>query len=338
MDAALERCRSERDRYLTATGRTKSDGPLKKAMDAVDALEEQRQDLAAKSERLRQELDHRRGLRRELASLEDPEEEAGRRTRLAEAEVAFSKATRHAELLEGARNAEHTKRVEAERAEERLASLERDLSELGEAAEAYRSAGQQAEHATEELQRTEIRMTEAGEILEAARVLAGAAADILRKVLGAENAAAAAGRRKELVEKIERAESLRRQIAQDSAEARNELTEPVLRELEKLDEAERVLRGAHELNAVAIAMTYSPGLSDGVFPRRKSAAGRRAGIGSRWSAPGDLRHRPVGHLSRAATGWGDACGNRGGFGAGSRGGWRDGHRGSTLVRPPKEGS
>ena len=284
MDAAVERCRSELGRYLTATGRAKADGPLKKKMDAVDALEEQRRDLAAKSERLRQELDRRRDLRRELASLEDPEEEAGRRKRRAEAEAALAKALRHAKSLEEARNAEHTKRVEAGRAEEQLASLERDLSELDEAAEAHRSTRKQAEQATEELRRTETRMSEAGKILEAARARAGAAADVLRKVLDAENAAAAAGRRKELVEKIERAENLRRRIEQASAEARKELSEPVLRELERLDEAVRVLRGARELNAVAIAMTYSPGRSDGV-----SLAGNPLPDGGRASVPDGAR-------------------------------------------------
>ena len=117
-----------------------------------------------------------------------------------------------------------------------------------------------------------------------ARARAGAAADILQKVLRAESAAAPAGQRKELFEKIKRAENLRRGIEQGSAEAKKELPEPVLRELEKLDEAERILRGARELNAVAIAMNYSPGRSDGV-----SLGGKPLSDGERVLVPDGAR-------------------------------------------------
>ncbi|MCY4514671.1 MAG: AAA family ATPase, partial [Candidatus Tectomicrobia bacterium] len=136
MDTARERCRRELDRYLTAKGHAKTGGPLKHCQDEVAALRSARDELAAKSERLRAELDRRRNLRRELADLEDPEEETRRKDRLVEAQAAHSDATRHAESLEKAKSDEHTKRVEAGRAEDRLKALEKDLSEMAEAASA----------------------------------------------------------------------------------------------------------------------------------------------------------------------------------------------------------
>ena len=264
MDVALDRCRGDLELYLTASGRTKADGPLKHREDEVASLRATRQELATKSEQLRQQLDRRRGLRRELADLENLEVQEGRKTRLADAEATHADASRHAELLERARSDEHTKRVEAGRAEERLASLNRDLTELAEATETHLAENGRARQAMEQLRLTEGRMTEAGNVHESARARAESAADTLRKVLLAENAVAALGHRRELIEKIERAEELRRRAEQGSAEARKELSDPALEELERLEESARVLRRARDLEAVAIAMTYAPGRSDGV--------------------------------------------------------------------------
>ena len=72
MDAARDRCRGELKRYLTATGRAKADGPLKRREDEVASLHATRQELATKSEKLRQELDRRRKLRRELRKPREP--------------------------------------------------------------------------------------------------------------------------------------------------------------------------------------------------------------------------------------------------------------------------
>ena len=166
MDAALDRCRRDLGRYLTPTGRAKADGPLKRSHDEVDELEAARVDLAAKSERLRHELDRRRSLRRELADLEDPVEQAERTARFAEAEAAHSVAAGHAELLEQATSAEHTRRVETGRAEEQLALLDRDLAERDKAAEVFQDAKEQARQAGTELLGSEARRSEALDDLE----------------------------------------------------------------------------------------------------------------------------------------------------------------------------
>ena len=264
MDAARERCRHELDRYLTGRGRVKTDGPLKRRQDEVAVLCFARGELAAKSERLRTELDRRRDLRRELVDLEDPEEETRRKKRLVEAEAAHANASRHAELLEKAKSDEHTKRVEAGRAEERLTALEKDLSEMAGAALAYRSTKDEAQQAMERLRLAESTMSEAADAHKSALARAETAADVLRRSLLAEAAAGAAQHRDELIKKIKRTEELRRRAEQASADARNELSDSVLEDLDKLDESVRVLRRSRDLQAGAIAMFYAPGRQDGV--------------------------------------------------------------------------
>ena len=284
MDAARERCRRELDRYLTGTGRAKADGPLKHWQDEVAALRSAREELAVKSERLRTELDRRRDLRRDLVDLEDSEEEARRKERLVEAQAAHADASRHAESLEKAKSHEHTKRVEAGRAEERLKALEKDLSEMAEATSAHRTAKDEAQQATERLRLAEGAMSEAADAHKSALARAETAADILRRSLLEEAAAAATRHRDDLIEKIERAEDLRRRAEQALANARTELSDPVLEDLDKLDESVRVLRRARDLDAGTISMAYAPGRQDSV-----SLDGRPLPDGERLSIPDGAR-------------------------------------------------
>ena len=264
MDAARERCRRELERFLTGTGRPRTGGPLKQWQDEVAGLQAVHGELAAKSEQLRGELDRRRDLRRELADLEDPEEGARRKERLAEARAAHDDASRHAESLERARRDEHAKRVEAERADERLKALEKDLSEMAEAASARRDAHGEARQAKKRLLLEERALSEVAKAHTSALARAEAADEALRRSHLAEAAAAAARHCDELVERIEHAEERRRRAEQASADARNELADPVLEELDKLDESVRVLRRARDMEAVAIAMSYAPGRQGGV--------------------------------------------------------------------------
>ena len=284
MDTARDRCRHELEHYLTATGRAKTDGPLKRREDEVASLQATRQELATKSEQLRQELDRRRKLRQDLTNLENPLEQEERDKRLVNAEAAHAVASRHAQLHEQTRSDEHTKRVEVGHAGKQLESLDKDLTELAEANKAYRIANGQAQEAIEKLRLAEGRMTEVEHVYKSSHTRAESAANTLRKVLLAENAAVVTGRRQELIEKIERAGALRQRADQAAAEARTELSDPVLEGLEKLDESVRVLLKVRDLEAVAISITYAPGRQDGVSLRGKPLPG-----GERISIPDGAR-------------------------------------------------
>ncbi|MCY4514387.1 MAG: chromosome segregation protein SMC, partial [Candidatus Tectomicrobia bacterium] len=204
--------------------------------------------------------------------------------RLVEAQAAHSDASRHAESLEKAKSDEHTKRVEAGRAEDRLKALEKELSERAEAASAHQTARGEAQLATERLRLAEGAMSEAADAHKSAVARAETAADVLRRSLLAEAAAAGAQHRDELIEKIERAEELRRRAEQSVADARTELSASVMEDLDKLDESARVLRSALDLESGTITMAYAPGREDGV-----SMDGRPLADGQPLSVPDGAR-------------------------------------------------
>ena len=264
MDLASERCRNALGRYLTATSRVKSDSPLKRAEDRATALQVKRQELEQKSGELRQELDRRREIRRELAELEDPEAEQANRKRLSEAREALAKAERHHESFERALELERTKRVEQDRAAERLEALENNLAELKEADGALASAQAEEVRRTSEVNAADSEMSEASTAFEAARKDLAAAVDVLQKALGFQAAASAKDRRKELIRRLQRAETLRQQLEQSAANAGKEISDHCLVEIDKLDEDYRVMKRTRDLEAATITMHYAPGRQDGI--------------------------------------------------------------------------
>ena len=284
MDAARDRCQRELGRYLTKTGLAKSGGPLKHKEGEVTELQAKRVKLAAKSEQLRDELNCRRDFREELARLEDPKEEAQRRAQLDEAEAGHAEASRHAEALEGAQGVERAKRAEAERAEDRLSSLDNDLSEYAEAAEAYRTAKEQDEQATERRHQADAGMSDAEKAREAASNRANFTANTLQLALRAQAATAATEHRRELIERLKRAEELRQQVEQASADAETELSDPALADIDSKDQTVRVLRRTRDLEASAVTMAYVSGRSDGV-----SLGGEPLRDGERMSIPDGAR-------------------------------------------------
>ncbi|MYC80539.1 MAG: AAA family ATPase [Acidobacteria bacterium] len=284
MDAAMDRCRSELERYLTVKGRPKAGGPLKDWQDEVADLDTESKTLVAKSEKLRSELDRRRALRRELADLENPNEEEGRKTRLAKAKADHDKASRHAESLGRATEHEHTKRIEAERAKDRLTALDRAITEISEADREDRTAKKEEQRAIKRLSLAEAAMSESANVHRSALDRVKVVGDLLRRARLAESAAEAARHRQDLVGKINRAEALQNRANEASALARRGLPEPELAKLDKLDESVRVLRRARNLKAVAIAMTYAPGRLDSV-----SLDGRPLPEGKRMPIPDGAR-------------------------------------------------
>ena len=276
MDMVRDMCQEALDRYLTKTRRVKSDGPIKRADDDVTALREKRGELERKSDNLRRELDRRKELRRELAELEDPEEEGARRRRFAEAEAAHTEAGRHHEALDRALELERAKGVDRDRAAEKLENLENNLVELAEAHAALVVAQDEEGRRKSKVRAAESTMSVAAKAYESARVSAAGAADVLQKTLRAQALASTVDRRTELNEQLRRAEKLRQQAEQASADAKKEISERCLSDIERLDEDLRVLKRTRELEAVTITMKYAPGRQDGIsldgvaLPHRKT--------------------------------------------------------------------
>ena len=235
MDMARETCRKALDRYLTTSRRqARSNGPLDRAEADAATLREARNELEGKCSNLRRELDRRKDLRRELADLENPEEDATRRKRLDEAKAAHAEAARHHEELERASERERTKCADQERAAEKLKTLEKNLVELKEAQSALAVARENEDRSKSDVRTAESKSSEATKAYEEARKGAEAAVDVLRRTLHVQASVSAAGRLQELNEQLDRAEKLRQKKEQASADAGKEITDRCVTEIEEL--------------------------------------------------------------------------------------------------------
>lgn len=264
MDTVREECRKALDRYLTATGRVKSNSPLKRAENDAAALEDERQELERKCNNLRLELDRRKDLRSELADLDDPEQEAARRQRLAKAKAAHDEANRHHEELERASERERAKRADQDRAAGKLDTLEENIAELKEARAALVEAQEKEARCNSEVDTADSKMFEAASAHEAAKQRAETAADVLRRTLHVQASVSAAGRLQELKAQLESAEQLRQKKEQASVDAGKEITDRSHTEIEALDEELRIVRRTRDLDAASITMQYVAGRQNGV--------------------------------------------------------------------------
>ena len=137
------------------------------------------------------------------------EEDAARRKRLDDAKAAHAEAARHHEELERALERERTKRVDQERAAEKLETLERNLIELNKAQVALAKARVKEDLSKSAVHGAESKLAEANRAYEDARGRAEAAGDVLRKSLNVQASVSAAGRLRELNELLGRAEKMR---------------------------------------------------------------------------------------------------------------------------------
>jgi len=259
MDAALERCVEELGKYLTATGRVRADGPLKRLQDDVAALAARRDELAGTAERLRKDLERRRQVRRELEDLDAPEAEEERRVRLRDAREHLETARGHAEKLRRTREVGERAEKDVEQAQERLEGLLKLRAELGQAARDLEKARESSSRAGEDLSRADAVKAEAENSHAAARAAAEATADALRRATRAEAGATAAARRAELAEILRSAEAYRSQMEEAAADARRGITASVLEKLETLDREFRAAKRALEAGASWVSVTYDDG-------------------------------------------------------------------------------
>src|SRR6056297_843921 len=259
MDAALERCVEELGKYLTATGRVRADGPLKRLQDDVAALAARRDELAGTAERLRKDLERRQQVRRELEDLDAPEAEEERRARLRDAREHLETARGHAEKLRRTREVGERAEKDVEQAQERLEGLLKLRAELGQAARDLEKARERSSRAGEDLSRADAVKAEAENSHAAARAAAEATADALRRATRAEAGATAAARRAELAEILRSAEAYRSQMEEAAADARRGITASVLEKLETLDREFRAAKRALEAGASWVSVTYEDG-------------------------------------------------------------------------------
>ena len=303
MDAVLARCRDELGRYATDTGRPKTGGAWKDALDAVSELTTRRDGLAANAAELHDALDRRRQVRRELAALEEPEAVASRKERLEQATAAHDAAKAHADKVTRADEALKLARLRVESAAGELDRLLKARTELTAAAEesgratAARAEAEEARAAAElSLATAEAAFAEAAETAEAAR-------RTWRMAIQQEKAAEGRRRGDELRERIARAGKLRAEADEASAEEKAGPDEAAMRELDKLFNEVATDRALCEAAAPSVSISYFAGAEDTV-----TIGGAPLTEGERRAIPSgaELELRGIGRLTiRPGEGAGD---------------------------------
>ncbi|PPB80938.1 DNA repair exonuclease SbcCD ATPase subunit [Albidovulum inexpectatum] len=219
LERALAACETFLSSQLTGSQKkARAGSDLARTEAEVESLQARERELAERADKLARDLERRRAVRAELATLEDPQAQADLRKRLAEAEAALAEARERSGQIETA--------------ERTLAELDARLSAHKGQAEALRAALTERAEADAALKRARMALAEAQEAAlaaskdhqaaESAHRLAEAAhrkaRDVATRVLRAEAARSAESRRRELIERIGQAESLRGQI--EALEAR----------------------------------------------------------------------------------------------------------------------
>ncbi len=294
MDLALARCGENLGKYLTATGRPKSDGPLKRLQDEVAAFDERCAELQGIAAELRKDLARRRQVRRELEEISAPEAEAQRQARVTEARKHLEEAQGHAERLRRAREAEDRAGRDVVQARERLESFLAVRAELVESARDLELARDHASRLSGILQEARAVLERETEALAGAKERAEAQTELLRRATRAEAVAAAAARRAELEKTIGAAERHRAVIEAATAEARQGLTSAALETIENLDRELRAARRALDAEAAWFSLTYAAGRDGTVSIAGRPVAGKERAV---ILSPVTLEIAGVGHLT-----------------------------------------
>ncbi|SFG09241.1 DNA repair exonuclease SbcCD ATPase subunit [Palleronia marisminoris] len=256
MDLALARCREELDVLATKTLRPR--GPWKAAQDRVEALEVERDALAATSDALHEALQERRRVRRALAEIEDPDATTGRADRLTQATAAHAAALRHAEDVEAASRRVEAGRISVTRAQERLEALRTALSEQTAAREAVDAALAEAERAAAERDAAQGALDAAEEALGVAQK-AREAAEASRRLAERQRAARdGVARRRELAQRIAEAEAARRTVEEAAAMAGQGPDAATMRRLETLAAERAAAVAARAASAPQVVMRHAP--------------------------------------------------------------------------------
>lgn len=249
MDRALARCREELAQYLTASGRPLKGGPLAQAETVIEDLSTRKADLDAIARQLAQSIARRHDLRRIHADLTAPEAVANRKARLDEARARAEAADRHAGDLDQAEHRLRAADLAQRNAADRLATLHRARAEAEAAARTaadQRTAATAARTARDEAETALAPLTAA---LTAARTAKAEAEALHRRAAAAAITRANAGRRADLLARLDTARKL---LADRATLARDAATGPdakALAELEKLAQAVAIQRGLRDQSA-----------------------------------------------------------------------------------------
>lgn len=258
MDKALERCAEELGLLATATGRPRTNGPWKEALDEVEALTDRRDALKTTAQDLHEALAERKRARRELREWEAPEAVEDRRAKLEATRAAQETAERHAGEVETATRKVEMARLQAESAQSKLTSVRDSQAERAEAEKALADAEAETAGKSATLDTLRIERDTADTDLEAAQKALTAAESALTLAQRAKAARDGADRRQELTVRIEQAETARSTM-ETAAAVRSGPDAETLRQLERLASAHATAIAAHNATTTQVIARYGAG-------------------------------------------------------------------------------
>ena len=259
MQDVRSRCDGELEKFLTATGRTKTSSPLKGLDTSIFELESEQARLTELAGQLDQELKRRRELNAQFADLANPEERRNREERLTKAEARFDLARRHSDDIDRALEKVRTARIETEREIERADDLENRIAEATQARESLVGAKETERILEKRRQSAEIALNEHEKIVNERDRQERDALAILEKVQSVAVAVAIRERRKALNRNLSRATELRKEINGFSAAAAREAQDEALAVAERLHEELLLIKKTRDAEAPTLNMNYFPG-------------------------------------------------------------------------------
>lgn len=258
MDIALARCREELSLYTTRTGRPLANGPWKAAQDRVDQLAARETDLAATADDLHEALADRKRARRDLQEWEAPEASEERRAKLDAARMAHATAERHAQEVEAEARKVDMARLTADTARSRLDAFRETLAEQTAATQQVKAAKAVAHEKHAALDTRRKARDAADRDYAAARNSLKTAETARNLAQIAQAAKAGADRRRELADRIARAEATRTAM-ESAAAARSGPDARTLRRIEDLAAAHATAIAARDATATQVIAHYTQG-------------------------------------------------------------------------------
>ncbi|MEP2718313.1 AAA family ATPase [Pseudophaeobacter sp.] len=292
MDAIRRDVRQALDRQVTTRG-AKKGGPLDQAIATVAALQEREQQLAAKVQELRAQLDQRQDLRRALAELQDPEAQRDLEAQLRQSQQDLALAERYQEKLNAAQQAEQNADLLLTAHNGTLAAFIARQQDHAEARQICVEAADRLSRITQDLDSSRARLEQVDAEFEMSRAKVKSAETRLTRLQRHERQAQAAGQRQALQKTLAQAREVMQQIADLKEQAQSGPNQAALEKIEGARDAHALAVQAQQLAAFALTVTYDVG-QEGQLRLDGSAieAGKRIALpqGGRIEAPG------IGHI------------------------------------------
>ena len=256
----MERCETDLEKLITATGRAKAGGPYQLAIAQCDELKDEEQALLSRIEGLRTALDERQTKNARLQELNDPKAVAARRSEKEQTAKALEEANRHAEKLRAAdstlelESTRHQTAADAlQRYDENVAQAAKLSEDLAAKEQALDKAKKARDQATENDAAAASAFAQVESKVETARTR-------LAQAQAAGRAVEASQQLSELKERLARAEESRQTVERLKAEA-DALALPngIVAQLGTLEQEIAVMRATAKAANVKVAVKYAEG-------------------------------------------------------------------------------